>query len=931
MDGDAAKLAEIERRRKAQKTSDRTAREKNFRHKYPERFVPGDEEGGREGGGGGSNFRDDREVGGRGFGGPGRGGRGGGRHGGAGGGGDGSRGGDDESVHPQSLPDVKSWLRSREASLPAEEREKRRARAEVLTRQIAQAAKDKQLGRAVLAYRRLVTHERLIPTSYTYASLINAYVNSGHMPGASAMLRRMKAVPGMAPNVVVYTTMLKGHMLAGDVEAAEALLAEMPRQKPPVPLDARAVNTFLRTCQRAGDTPRAWAAYQRMVATDSPDGAPAIAPDDATYKLVARLLAQGLRLADLQVVIARAKADAERAKGEGPGGGGASAPPCQFWLGGCCDRGAGCQYFHDPAVTQRADVERLDALAAMHVNLAHAAALLREHGLVKSAIETATEALDTVDKLGLGLVNGGGDGGVGGGGADATGDDQGAGAHRAGVVGESAGGGASGESSGSATYKRTTRAELRLELKRIGGFRKRVKKGDQEQPDLVDYLSRALVFSSRIVEEGEEGTGVAGDKSGHGGQHDGKKGGGKGSQGQGNGEGANGRGVKDGSGGDGGSKEEGKSRDAEAGVKEKDLEGGATEENKTEKTQPGKKEVEPPEDPEALTEMLFQRLRVAYGLDPACERSDRAPCQTVRDRLRRSIARDGTVDFAALFSGGSDDVGGGGGSKKEKKHRKDTKRVKHQDVNKGKGDGDEGSPSRRPVKLEICAGNGDWAVAQAKADPGSDWVALELRHDRVYSIFSRAVCEGARNLCAMGGDAARVMRRNVRPAAVSHVFINFPEPPHHSGDAAADNRHHLLTPAFFRHVHAALEPGGGLTVFSDNHKYMQSLARTLAELLHTGSGGGEAGDGEAGGGGAESTSSAGDDKVGEPMFSAEAAHGTSTDGKGEATFENVDGVRLYHGLPGKGTGHMVYEQSYFDRFWEQGAHTSRFFMLLSKN
>ena len=81
---------------------------------------------------------------------------------------------------------------------------------------------------------------------------------------------------------------------------------------------------------------------------------------------------------------------------------------------------------------------------------------------------------------------------------------------------------------------------------------------------------------------------------------------------------------------------------------------------------------------------------------------------------------------------------------------------------------------------------------------------------------------------------------------------------------------------------------------------------------------------------------AGDDaadaeKIGEPMFSAEAAEGTSMDGSGKATHENVAGVRLYRGLPGKGTGHAVYEQSYFDRFWEQGAHTDRFFMVLSKN
>jgi hypothetical protein len=106
------------------------------------------------------------------------------------------------------------------------------------------------------------------------------------------------------------------------------------------------------------------------------------------------------------------------------------------------------------------DIERLDALAAMHVNLAHAAALLREHGLVKSAIDTATEALDAVDKLELGGVN-----------VNASGDGDGAGGDAAtdGGAGEAAAGGGGVAGDSSATYKRTTRQELRLELKRIGG------------------------------------------------------------------------------------------------------------------------------------------------------------------------------------------------------------------------------------------------------------------------------------------------------------------------------------------------------------------------------------------------------------------------------------------------------------------------------
>ena len=104
---------------------------------------------------------------------------------------------------------------------------------------------------------------------------------------------------------------------------------------------------------------------------------------------------------------------------------------------------------------------------------------------------------------------------------------------------------------------------------------------------------------------------------------------------------------------------------------------------------------------------------------------------------------------------------------------------------------------------------------------------------------------------------------------------------------------------------------------------MRDLARTLAELTYD--------------------PAAGDDpaRAGEPLFAAEAAKpraegrdagaGAAADVDGGASFENIEGVRLYRGVPGEGTGHLVHEQSYFDRFWEQGARTERFFAVVSKN
>jgi tRNA G46 methylase TrmB len=59
-------------------------------------------------------------------------------------------------------------------------------------------------------------------------------------------------------------------------------------------------------------------------------------------------------------------------------------------------------------------------------------------------------------------------------------------------------------------------------------------------------------------------------------------------------------------------------------------------------------------------------------------------------------------------------------------------------------------------------------------------VSLELRHARVYQTFTRAIFEGANNLCVMGGDASQVLWSHVAPGQVSHLFINHPEPPQQS-------------------------------------------------------------------------------------------------------------------------------------------------------
>lgn len=711
----------------------------------------------------------------------------------------------ERQVDTVNIPDVKPWFRSKELTLPAHERERRRARAEFLTRQIATASQQKQLSRAVSAYRQLVTHERLLPTSYTYAALINAYVNSGHMSGAIEVLKRMQAVPGMIPNVVIYTTMLKGHMLSGNVDAAEALVNELCATRKISPLDIRGINTFLRTCQRVGDTPRALNMYHRLCVQSPEVDSGRVTPNCSTYKIIVQLLAQNLQVEEIFRVITQAKIDAERVINGEPGGGAVTAQSCKFWSAGCCDRGARCLYYHSPNFTQRAEVEWVDALAFMHVQLARAAALLGMYRLVKESIEFATVALEKVENL---------------------------------LVGKSCR--EWGESlavvdvdpaeDSSVMFKRTTRQELLLEIQRMNAFCGRVLAGLQNEPSLVKHLCRTLIFRHHTVENAEI---------------------------------------------------PGKTVAAHSCI----LKGETN--RKPQDTPPGMATF--------LRNMLFESLRVGFGLEIQCKRNQIDNLDTAKKYLCRCITDDCKIDFGALFSSDESFDLRFSATKQFERHVQSKYEIRN-------------NREARQVKMEICAGNGDWVVAQAKEDPGSDWIALELRHERIHSIFSRAFCEGITNLCALGGDATQVLQNNIRPGSISYIFINFPEPPHHSGSRTADNRFHLLTSSFFECIHTVLIDDGVLTLFSDNHKYMRSLANTISSLLHEK-----------------------DEKADEPMFLAEIAQGTAVDGKGSTTFENVAGMRLYQGLPGIGSGHIVHEQSYFDRFWKQGSHADRYFMIVSKN
>ncbi|KAA8492050.1 tRNA (guanine-N(7)-)-methyltransferase [Porphyridium purpureum] len=230
---------------------------------------------------------------------------------------------------------------------------------------------------------------------------------------------------------------------------------------------------------------------------------------------------------------------------------------------------------------------------------------------------------------------------------------------------------------------------------------------------------------------------------------------------------------------------------------------------------------------------------------------------------------------------------------------------------------------RKAVKVEICSGHGDWVTSRARADASTgesicNWVAVEMRLDRVYQTWAKALLDGVRNLAVLGGTAQRMLRR-MQNHSVAEVFVNFPDPP---PPYLQENKLVLLDAAFMQQVLRVLQPGGVLTIVTDDALYAgcaeDQLRKVLLEaqanarIAHVAEG-------------IEpfvvlTAQRAGQEN--EEEGRTEGGHDTPTAREGAAALSSRS---FFSGdLP------HDYGNSYFDSMWKNGNRTRRFFMQIQK-
>ena len=128
-----------------------------------------------------------------------------------------------------------------------------------------------------------------------------------------------------------------------------------------------------------------------------------------------------------------------------------------------------------------------------------------------------------------------------------------------------------------------------------------------------------------------------------------------------------------------------------------------------------------------------------------------------------------------------------------------------------------------PCVLEIGFGMGDATAAVAAAQPGTDFIGIEVHPPGVGTLLQRIQEQGLGNLRIVQHDAVEVLAQMIPAASLAGVHIWFPDPWH-------KKRHHkrrLIQADFVARLSAHLAPGGYLHCATDWQPYAEQMLEVL--------------------------------------------------------------------------------------------------------
>jgi tRNA (guanine-N7-)-methyltransferase len=128
-----------------------------------------------------------------------------------------------------------------------------------------------------------------------------------------------------------------------------------------------------------------------------------------------------------------------------------------------------------------------------------------------------------------------------------------------------------------------------------------------------------------------------------------------------------------------------------------------------------------------------------------------------------------------------------------------------------------------PRVLEIGFGMGDVTAAMAAADPGRDYLAVEVHTPGIGNLLALVGERGLTNVRVAHGDALELVRR-LAPDSLDAVHVFFPDP----WPKARHHKRRLIRAGNVALLSRAVRPGGVVHCATDWPHYAAEMAETLA-------------------------------------------------------------------------------------------------------
>jgi tRNA (guanine-N7-)-methyltransferase len=131
---------------------------------------------------------------------------------------------------------------------------------------------------------------------------------------------------------------------------------------------------------------------------------------------------------------------------------------------------------------------------------------------------------------------------------------------------------------------------------------------------------------------------------------------------------------------------------------------------------------------------------------------------------------------------------------------------------------------RAPLLLELGFGGGDYLVELARDNPSANVLGIEISQPSLRRGEKKLADAGLTNGRVLQGDSRSALWLLFRPATISGVTINFPDP----WPKAGHHHRRLISDQFLDLLATRMLPGAALDVATDHEAYALVIAECLA-------------------------------------------------------------------------------------------------------